>query len=288
VLSDWTTWSKCSKDCNGGTRKRIKYIKEKAVGEGTCADKWDETRLEYKKCNNFGCELEIMNEPKVCNNSLDVVLLIDGSGSLGRRGWNAEIKMAEMFVDAFNTGGTESHANVAVILYSGPRTWSGVWRCTGKDTKGVDMENTCKIKTVTHFTHNMKDVHDKVHGLQWPSGSTLTSIALMQAKSELALGRKDAKSIVVVITDGRPLSFRNTGIAAREVRKSARLLWVPVTTYAPLKYIKMWATRRWKENVVQVDDFSALETPSVVTDIMANICPKPEPEDDKWGYDHWR
>merc|ERR1719487_413602 len=125
VLSDWTTWSKCSKDCNGGTRKRIKYIKEKAVGEGTCADKWDETRLEYKKCNNFGCELEIMDEPKVCNNSIDVVLLIDGSGSLGRRGWNAEIKMAESFVDAFNTGGTESHANMAVILFSGPRTRSG-------------------------------------------------------------------------------------------------------------------------------------------------------------------
>ena len=40
---------------------------------------------------------------------------------------------------------------------------------------------------------------------------TLTSLALATAKAELALGRKDSKSIVVVITDGRPLSYRGTG-----------------------------------------------------------------------------
>ena len=65
-----------------------------------------------------------------CNKSLDVVLLLDGSGSLGKKGWNAEIKMAEIFVDAFGEGvpqGSPSPANMAVILFSGPRTWSGVY-----------------------------------------------------------------------------------------------------------------------------------------------------------------
>jgi len=92
------------------------------------------------------------------------------------------------------------------------------------------------------------------------------------------LGRKNAHSNVVVFTDGRPLSFRKTQLASDLVRKSARLLWVPVTKYAPLKQIKKWATRRWQENVVQVKSFKKLEKPDVVTHIIADICPKKRPK----------
>ena len=71
-------------------------------------------RLQYKKCNM-----------KTCKKRLDIVLLIDGSGSLGAKGWAAEIKAAKMFVDAFSVSGGNSQ--MAVILYSGPRTWGGVF-----------------------------------------------------------------------------------------------------------------------------------------------------------------
>merc|ERR1719263_2568074 len=164
------------------------------------------------------------------------MFLIDGSGSLGKSGWKAEIKAAKMFVDAFSGAGAK--AEMSVILYSGPRTWGGVDKCTSKSKKKVDMEKVCKIKMITHFTKDMKKVKDLISGLEWPQGSTLTSLALQTAKAELSLGRKDAKSVAVVITDGRPLSYRNTGIASKNLRKSARLVWVPVTKYAPLKQIK--------------------------------------------------
>merc|ERR1711988_1567592 len=104
---------------------------------------------------------------------------------------------------------------MAVILYSGPRTWSGVRKCFAKNKKKVDQEAVCKIKTVTHFTDDLKKVKNLITGLTWPKGSTLTSLALLTAKAELALGRKNAKSVVVVITDGRPLSYRATGLASR-------------------------------------------------------------------------
>jgi len=205
-----------------------------------------------------------------CDQELDVVLLIDGSGSLGTKGWKAEIKAAQLFVDAFEQSGV---ANMAVILYSGPRTWSGVRKCVGKSKKKVDPA-TCGIKTVTHFTMDIKNVKQLITGLKWPRGSTLTSLALMTAKAELALGRKNSKSNVVLFTDGRPLSYRMTGVASKAVRKVARLLWVAVTRYAPLKYIKRWATRRWQENVVPVPYFSMLEKPATITHVIANICPK--------------
>jgi len=275
-LSAWTKWSACSKDCDGGTAKRQKFIKTVAEGAGHCPGSWTLKRLEYKKCNMKRCKLPAGNLTMTCDKELDVVLLIDGSGSLGKAGWAAEIKAAQMFVDAFNVAGTQ--ANMAVILYSGPRTWGGVWKCFARNTKKVDREKVCGIKTITHFTADLAKVKTLITGLTWPRGSTLTSLALLTAKAELSLGRKNAGSNVIVFTDGRPLSFRKTGMASRIVRKSARLVWVPVTKYAPRKQIKTWATRRWQENVVFVPTFKQLEKPDVITHIVANICPKTTPK----------
>merc|ERR1719460_2502847 len=268
-LSEWTQWSWCSKDCDGGTRKRQKFVKTKAEGQGKCPGTWSKKRLEYKECNMKRCEVVNGKEILQCNEMLDIMFLIDGSGSLGETGWKAEIKAAELFVDAFS--GTGANAQMGVILYSGPKTWSGIRKCFSN-------YNYCEIKTVTHLTSDMSKVKELIGGLTWPKGSTLTSLALMRAKAELGVGRKDAKSIVVVITDGRPLSYRATWYVSRMVRKVARLVWVPVTRYAPLQHIKSWATRRWQENVVKVKSFEDLETPDPMNHVVANICPAKEPE----------
>jgi hypothetical protein len=274
-LSDWTAWSDCSKDCDGGTQKRQKFITHEAEGAGKCADEWSVNRLQYKSCALHRCKTLQKADPLTCNRTLDIILLIDGSGSLGKEGWEAEIAAAKMFIGAFKMA--SGKAQMAVILFSGPRTWSGVYKCTGKNTAGVSLEY-CGIKTVTHYTDDLDKVDQLVTGLSWPQGSTLTSLALMTAKAEMALGRADEHTIVVVLTDGRPLSYRKTTMAAHTIRKAARLVWVPVTKYAPLKQIKEWATRRWEENVVQVEDFATLKKPEVVTHIIADICPKENPK----------
>jgi hypothetical protein len=276
-LHEWTLWTKCSKDCDGGTRKREKFIKHEPEGAGNCPDEWSVKRLQYKECNMKRCKTTSKEMPLVCNKSADVVLLLDGSGSLGKKGWKAEIKAAKLFVDAFAGSGK---ANMAVILYSGPRTWGGVKHCTGKTDKKVDIDSFCKIKTVTHFTEDLAKVKQLITGLEWPQGSTLTSLALMAAKAELSLGRPTSPSNVILFTDGRPLSYRKTWVASRAVRKQARLVWVPVQYPAGLlKFIKLCATRRWEENVVTVDTFEKLEkdAAAVITHIVADICPKSEP-----------
>jgi len=278
-LSAWTKWSSCSKDCDGGTRKRQKFVKNVAEGAGKCAGAWSLKRLEYKQCNMKRCKLDVGATTMTCNKSLDIVLLIDGSGSLGRKGWKAEIKAAQTFIDAFtDPNAAVSNAHMSVILYSGPRTWGGYYQCNAKNTKKVDRERICGVKMITHFTNDMKKVKSLVAGLKWPRGSTLTSLALMTAKAEFALGRKNSHANVVVFTDGRPISFRKTALASYEVRKSARLIWVPVTKYAPLAKIKKWATHRWEENVVQVPSFADLEKPDVITHLVANMCPKTNPK----------
>jgi len=257
--------------------KRQKFIWKEAEGAGGCPDKWTLDRLEYKPCNEYACELQDPSFPaRTCNATLDVVLLIDGSGSLGQTGWEAEKKAAAMFVDSFIYGGAD--AQMAVILFSGPSSWFGVFQCIGANSATVDLASVCKITKVTHFTKVLATVKSDIQNMVWPQGSTLTSVALMAAKAELSLGRSDAKSIIIVFTDGKPLSKRKTFLAAKDVRKAARLVWVPVTQFAPLNDIKHWATRRWQENVVVVKNFDDLEEPWVVTRIVANICPVVHPE----------
>jgi len=275
VLDDWTAWSTCSKECDGGTQRRQKFVKTAADGAGSCPDKWALERLQYKKCNEIECPIDdSASFPAMkCKATLDIILLIDGSGSLGTTGWEAEKKAASMFVDSFRLANADTQ--IGVILYSGPTTWGGVWKCFGRSVASVNLETVCKIKTVTPFSSNLLDVKSKIEAMTWPKGSTLTSLALLSAKSELSSGRKDSHAIIIVFTDGRPLSRRATYWASRDVRKAARLVWVPVTRYAPLRDIKGWATRRWEENVVVVKSFADLEKPDVVTHIIANICPLP-------------
>jgi len=287
-LSSWSPWSKCSKMCDGGTQKRTRYPTHGPEGEGKCPSKWALERLEYKKCNEFSCELPDPNKALPCESEMDVVLLIDGSGSLGQAGWDAEIKAAKLLVDAFADGAVlaggkaeEAKAQMAVILYSGPRTWSGVDKCTGSNKDNVNIETDCNIKIVTHFNKDMTEVKKEIGKLTWPKGSTLTSLALMTAKSLLILGRANEPSAVVVITDGRPLSYRRTGAASRNLRKLTRLLWLPVTSRAPLSHIKSWATRRWEENTVAVKNFDDLEKPDSMSKVISDICPEP------YGYAQW-
>merc|ERR1719356_133613 len=265
-LSEWTKWSACSKDCDGGTNKRQKFVTHVAEGEGKCADAWSLKRLQYKECNMHRCP------PQTCTNkTMDIVLLLDGSGSLGKKGWAAEIIATRSFIRAFK--GNNGNINMAVTLFSGPTSWPGVYKCADKAKNNVK-PSECGIKTVTHFTDDLKKIDTLVTGLTWPKGSTLTSLALLNAQAELSLGRKDAPAVIVVFTDGRPLSYRRTELASRKIRKSARLFWVAITKLAPLKEIKSWATRRWQENVAVVDDFGKLEKPELIDEIIADICPQ--------------
>merc|ERR1719329_1549307 len=151
VLMEWTRWTKCSKDCDGGSKKRQRMILEPAEGAGTCADQWSPERLQYRKCAMHRREVPVATEVLKCNKSLDIVLVMDGTPKTGKAAWAQEVTAANLLVDAFVGPLVTAQPNFAVVHYTGPRTWSGVSKCTGKSTAKVDMEKTCRIKMALHF-----------------------------------------------------------------------------------------------------------------------------------------
>lgn len=267
VLGKFTKWSPCSKACGGGFQRSIRRVRRKAGGQGFCPKPYSRLRIKFKKCNTHECKPT--GAVLQCQAKLDVILLLDGSGSLGSRGWAATKKAGKMLVEAFKGGDSQ----VGVILFSGPKTGGNLVKCF----RGQGSMKDCGIEWVEHYQHGASKLDaltSKIEGLAWPAATTFTSMALAAAEGDLRNGRSDAASLVIVVTDGRPMSSRNTYQAAASLRKKARLMWVAVGRNVPVKQMKFWASKPARDNVVKIQDFDGLQNPAVISDIISDACPK--------------
>jgi len=246
VLSDWQPWSECTKQCDEGVVERKRTIVEQVVGDGTCPDMLGPERHESQTCNSFPCERAAGQPTLRCESRLDVILVIDGSGSLGQTGWDASIKAGAMLARAFGRG--QEEVRIAVLLFSYHSEW------------------------VQHFSTDFEAAAAKIENLNWPRSITYTANALNTAASELSLGRDDAQSLVILITDGRPMSMRRTRQAARHLRDQARLMVIPVTRWAPVAAARRWASHPKEDNFLPLDSFEDLENPDKIDLIIADAC----------------
>jgi hypothetical protein len=119
-LGDWSEWQPCSKMCDGGSRKRLKKIAVPSLGSGDCPSIDSPDRLEFKKCNVHPCKK--VQATVACKSMVDLILVLDGSGSLGEDGWAAAKQAAKTIIQAMDA----TLAQVAILLYSGPYCWANI------------------------------------------------------------------------------------------------------------------------------------------------------------------
>merc|ERR1719311_1639904 len=106
---------------------RVKGIREAPIGAGKCARANSRARLQRKRCNTRRCKTKRKSGILRCNTKLDVVVLLDSSGSVGKRGWEYTKKAGSTIVSAFKTG--PDAAQVSVLEFSCPKTWGAYRKC---------------------------------------------------------------------------------------------------------------------------------------------------------------
>lgn len=275
-LSDWTQWeTECTKPCGGGEVTRVKQLVKPAFGTGTCPAFYDGERYQIKACNTQECPP--MEKAFTCTAKLDVVILYDGSASIEQEGWDQVVKGAQELARAFSGPNTK----IASLLFSGPTNFDNVGPCIGQIAPGanataLDPIKDCGIEWVTRFEANAtgEAVAEAIGKTEFPQGTTLTSLALAEAGSELSQGRQDANSIVIVLTDGAPLSTLECSKQAQRLKKKARLMFVPVgTKFADDEIFQAWASSPWKDNIVRVKDVNMIPEAVTINQILTNFCP---------------
>jgi len=279
VLFDWTEWSSCSKACDSGHKKRFRAEQTPAKGGGTCPDEMSSERYNEETCNVQSCPLFLEGSaPISCSKTADIVLVLDGSGSLGEDGFAKEKAFAKSFVSAFSNESTM----ISVLLFSGPVTWEDFYECTGDtETELTDaiQREKCGLFMEQRLTTKMTDAQSVIEALPFPAKTTFTSGALYMAKEELRFGRDPtiAEKIVVLLTDGVPIDTRYTKKAARTLKATGiRIVVVPLVgaglDQSGVEVIEALASRSKEDNIVEVDAFEDMAKISTVDALIEDVC----------------
>jgi len=276
TLETWSGWSNCSKACGGGFQERVRSVVVPSTGLGACAAEDSEDRLQYKRCNPEKCEPK--NAPYLkCAAKVDVVVLLDSSGSLGEAGWATMKNATSNLVKALDPNANDGNgAQVAVLLYSGPTDMDTYKKCTGMAAAPADLATECKMVWISHFTTSNEAVAENINNVYWQKGSTMTSQALASAEAELVYGRADATQVVIAFADRLPMMPKRTGQAAASLRKKARLIWAVSAGQADVQKFASWASRPAADNVVYVNGLEELAKPAALNNIIADACSKVE------------
>jgi hypothetical protein len=242
TLDDWTEWSDCSKKCNGGIEVRRKPELTPALGNGFCAHPDGEERFEDRPCNDEPCPDNL-----VCNGDLDVMMLMDGSGSVGAKGFDFEKAFVDDFISRFNMG--DGTAKIGLILFS------------------------YYITIRAQMTEDQAALLSTVQETEWEAYNTNTAGALGTALEVLAAGgRESAQSVVVVITDGMPNDSEATAMMAEKVKEKARLIFVAVGKNLDMDYLYQISSFPPEMNVLTSDKFKTMSND--LMSILSDVCPQ--------------
>merc|ERR1719426_401995 len=212
---EWSEWSDCSKECDWGITFQTKGVAKEGGPEGYCPEWYDEARMQAAYCNTMECPQDL-----VCTAQLDMLLLLDGSGSVNwyGPGFEQERQFALNMFNLMSFGDMGTKAGV--ILFS--------W----------------EAELVSPLTTDKAALVDAVQGMVWPHWTTDTAAALTMAQTELTnSGRPEIpkeRTIVFLITDGNANSVSAANAAAEAVKEVATLFVVVVGSSINLNVVKKW------------------------------------------------
>merc|ERR1719482_715215 len=110
---EWSEWTECSKECDSGITFHSKGVMVPAGPQGSCPEWWESERMQEAYCNTMDCPQDL-----VCTAQLDMLVLIDGSGSVNwyGPGFEQERSFTKKLFELMSFGA--EGAKAGVILFS--------------------------------------------------------------------------------------------------------------------------------------------------------------------------
>jgi len=249
TLADWSEWGECSKMCNNGHEARTRRVLNPALGDATCPAENDAERKERRPCNEAACPAEPLQQ---CASKLDLVLVLDSSGSLGAPGFDKIQEFAAGLVGRVQL--EEEAPDTAAV---------------GFVTFGSEATATQSLST------ERSEVEAAVGSMEWTKSNTNTAQALAFAADMLeAHGRPGVQAVTVLVTDGMPESaaLTSTQVQRLKEQQSSRFVVVVVGSSLSHRVAEGWVSWPPEENLLTAPTFEALDV-ALVTDLIADICP---------------
>jgi hypothetical protein len=265
-LDEWTEWTPCSMACGGGDTERIKKVLIPIRGEGKCPRRRSADRYEEKVCNAHDCVGD-----EVCVAKQDLVLTIDGSGSLRESGFEIVRNYAANLTTRYESMYYGMEDMKLGVVYFG----NGQLEAQPDGTTTI-----AEALYIQGLTSDLGLIHDRIMEQTWLRGFTNMAQGLHQANSMLGqTGRAEAQSAVMVISDGKFSMQYQTAEKARELKDSNVMLYLVAITEVKgddLRTYRRFASRPIQTNFVRIPGLTALEyNADLFTGrIIAKFCPK--------------
>merc|ERR1719443_2097475 len=98
MLATWTPWTPCSMACDGGFKEKFRHVAIPTRGFGKCPEAQSHYRYAKAMCNQQRCTGD-----EVCVANQDLIIAVDGSGSVRAGGFDILKKFVEKLLGRYQT-----------------------------------------------------------------------------------------------------------------------------------------------------------------------------------------
>jgi len=250
-LAPWNTWTPCSMACDGGFQERKRHVLIPTRGFGKCPKTDSAFRYEKQMCNVHKCTGD-----EICVAQQDLILAVDGSGSLQETGFATIKSFTLTLLTKYQTEYFGSSAMKVGVLQFG----NGVILADGRTVSPAI--------NVQPLTADLALVKTSLENLPFKKG--FTNMAQAFALAEVmytGAGRKGAQSAILVITDGKPsFQFQTNELVQQLDDKNVQRYFLVVNENGgdDLKKMQKWASSPWETNLIHVPGLDALSADATV------------------------
>jgi hypothetical protein len=244
-LGPWTPWEPCSVACGTGFQNRFKHVLIPTRGFGKCPKEDGRQRFAQQECNTQPCVGD-----ELCIANQDLIIAIDGSGSVREDGFNILKTFALDVLSKYQSEYYGAGAMKVGLIEFG---------------NGIIMPDGVTVSpamNVQPLTADLGAVKGAVEGLAQKKGFTNMAQAFALAETMYtSAGRRGAQSALLVITDGKPsFQFQTNELVEQLDDKGVQRFFVVVSdSEKNVDLMKKWASAPWETNMLHVPGLSPLD-----------------------------